>query len=357
MFDSLAEKLQGTLADVRQRGTLTEADVNSAMREIRLALLEADVNFKVVHEFTNAVKERCLGADVIGKLNPGQQVVKIVSEELTALMGGAAPRASASPRGRPDRDPDGRPAGLGQDDRHGEAGPLPARGARAPRSRSRRAMSTGPAAVEQLVKVGRAGGCRGLRAGHRPRPGRDRASGRSSAREHEGKDVLIVDTSGRLHVDEELMAELVRIREAGQAARHPARGRRDDRPGRGQRRRAASPQAVRLRRRRHDQARRRRPRRRRAVGQGRHRQADPVRVAPARSSTSSSASTRTAWRSGSSAWATCMTLIEKARAPVRRGRRAGARAQAAPQRIRARRLPRPAARRSAGWARSRACSG
>ena len=88
MFDSLAEKLQGTLADVRNHGTLTEGDIDAAMREIRLALLEADVNFKVVKQFTAQVKERCLGADVIGKLNPGQQVVKIVAEELTGLMGG-----------------------------------------------------------------------------------------------------------------------------------------------------------------------------------------------------------------------------------------------------------------------------
>ena len=90
MFDSLAEKLQATLADVRGRGTLTEDDVNAAMREIRLALLEADVNFKVVKQFTAQVKERCLGAGVLDSLNPGQQVVKIVNEELAALMGGAS---------------------------------------------------------------------------------------------------------------------------------------------------------------------------------------------------------------------------------------------------------------------------
>ena len=90
MFDTLAEKLQATLADVRGRGTLTEDDVNAAMREIRLALLEADVNFRVVKSFTSAVKERALGADVIGQLNPGQQVVKIVNEELSELMGGAS---------------------------------------------------------------------------------------------------------------------------------------------------------------------------------------------------------------------------------------------------------------------------
>src|SRR6059036_2694908 len=98
MFDSLAEKLQATLADVRGRGTLTEDDINSAMREIRLALLEADVNFKVVKSFTSAVKERCLGADVVGALNPGQQVVKIVNEELSALMGGASRGVTFSPR-------------------------------------------------------------------------------------------------------------------------------------------------------------------------------------------------------------------------------------------------------------------
>src|SRR3982750_3579357 len=98
MFDVLAEKLQQTLADVRARGTLTEDDINKAMREIRLALLEADVNFRVVKDFTGRVKERALGADVVGQLNPGQQVVKIVHEELTALMGGAAAGISFSPR-------------------------------------------------------------------------------------------------------------------------------------------------------------------------------------------------------------------------------------------------------------------
>ena len=82
MFDSLAEKLQATLADVRGRGTLTEDDVSAAMREIRLALLEADVNFKVARQFTSQLKERCLGAGVIGGLNPGQQVIKLVHDNV-----------------------------------------------------------------------------------------------------------------------------------------------------------------------------------------------------------------------------------------------------------------------------------
>ena len=89
MFDALAGRLQGTLAEVRNRGTLSEQDVDAAMREIRLALLEADVNFKVARQFTSQLKERCLVAGVIGGLNPGQQVIKLVAEELTSLMGRA----------------------------------------------------------------------------------------------------------------------------------------------------------------------------------------------------------------------------------------------------------------------------
>src|SRR4051795_12787979 len=97
MFDSLSEKLQGALSGVRQRGALTEEDISKAMREIRLALLEADVNFKVVKQFTTTVKERCLGVEVTKQLNPGQQVVKIVNEELTALMGGASAGITFAP--------------------------------------------------------------------------------------------------------------------------------------------------------------------------------------------------------------------------------------------------------------------
>src|SRR3954447_4475338 len=88
VFDQLSDRLQATLSDVRSRGKLSESDVDAAMREIRLALLEADVNFKVVKTFTKTLKERCLGAGVMDSLDPGQQVVKIVNEELAGLMGG-----------------------------------------------------------------------------------------------------------------------------------------------------------------------------------------------------------------------------------------------------------------------------
>jgi signal recognition particle subunit SRP54 len=211
MFDSLAEKLQATLADVRQRGTLSEEDVAAAMREIRLALLEADVNFKVVREFTTQLKERCLGADVVGRLNPGQQVVKIVGEELTELMGGASGALSFSPR----------PptvilmAGLQGSGKTTATAKL----ARYLREEHSAAVAVAacdvyrPAAVEQLVKVGGQAGAAVYEQGTEHDPVEIAKWALERARE-EGKDVLIVDTSGRLHVDEELMAELVRIREA-----------------------------------------------------------------------------------------------------------------------------------------------
>jgi signal recognition particle subunit SRP54 len=211
MFDSLAEKLQATLSDVRQRGTLTEQDIDGAMREIRLALLEADVNFKVVRQFTAQVKERCLGTEVIGRLNPGQQVVKIVSEELAALMGGASAGLSFSPRP---------PTVILMAGLQG-SGKTTATAKLARYLREEHAASVAvaacdayrPAAVEQLVKVGAQAGAEVYEQGTERDPVDIAAWALERARQ-EGKDVLIVDTAGRLHVDEELMAELVRIRQA-----------------------------------------------------------------------------------------------------------------------------------------------
>ena len=214
MFDSLAEKLQATLSDVRQRGTLTEQDVDRALREIRLALLEADVNFKVVRQFTADVKERCLGAEIVGRLNPGQQVVKIVAEQLTELMGGESEElgfASTPPTVI-------LLAGLQGSGKTTAAAKL----ARHLHEHHNSSVALAacdtyrPAAVEQLVKMGaRAGATVYYQSPPAPEPDPVEiarwALGR--ARE-EGKDVLIVDTSGRLHVDEELMAELVRIHAA-----------------------------------------------------------------------------------------------------------------------------------------------
>jgi signal recognition particle subunit SRP54 len=209
MFDTLSERLQAALSDVRSRGTLTEDDINKAMRAIRLALLEADVNFQVVKRFTTAVKERALGADVLASLNPGQQVVKIVDEELTSLMGGA---------GRDLVFPSSKPtviliAGLQGSGKTTACAKL----ARHIREEHKKDVALAacdvyrPAAAEQLVKVGEQAGATVYEQG----TGRDPvdiaewALGRAKS---EGKDVLIVDTSGRLHVDAELMKELAEIK-------------------------------------------------------------------------------------------------------------------------------------------------
>jgi signal recognition particle subunit SRP54 len=211
VFDSLAEKLQSTLSDVRGRGALTEDDVNRALREIRLALLEADVNFKVVKQFTATVKERCLGADVLGTLNPGQQVVKIVNEELAALMGGASVGVSFAPR----------PptvvlmAGLQGSGKTTAAAKL-ARWLREEHGSSVALAACDvyrPAAVDQLVKVGAQVGAEVYEQGTDRDPV-DIARWALDRAKAEGKDVLVVDTSGRLHVDRELMDELVEIRKA-----------------------------------------------------------------------------------------------------------------------------------------------
>jgi signal recognition particle subunit SRP54 len=211
VFDALSEKLQATLTDVRGHGTLTEADIDKAMREIRLALLEADVNFKVVKTFTTTLKERCLGADVIGTLNPGQQVVKIVNEELAALMGGASMGVTFSPR----------PptvivmAGLQGSGKTTAAAKL-ARYLKAEHGSSVALAACDvyrPAAVDQLVKVGAQVGAEVYEQGTDRDPV-DIARWALDKAKTEGKDVLIVDTSGRLHVDQELMDELVRIRGA-----------------------------------------------------------------------------------------------------------------------------------------------
>jgi signal recognition particle subunit SRP54 len=211
MFDSLSEKLQETLTDVRQRGTLTEDDVDKVMREIRLALLEADVNFRVVKSFTASVKERCLTEEVIGHLNPGQQVIKIVDEELTALMGGAGAGITFSPR----------PptvilmAGLQGSGKTTATAKL-ARHLHAEHSSSVAVAACDvyrPAAVEQLVTVGGQAGADVYERGTDGDPVEIATWARDRATE-QGKDVLIVDTAGRLHVDKELMDELAAIKKA-----------------------------------------------------------------------------------------------------------------------------------------------
>src|SRR5688500_12396873 len=181
------------------------------MREIRLALLEADVNFKVVKQFTGTVKERALGLEVQRQMNPGQQVVKIVNDELTALMGGASAGLTFSPRP---------PTIILMAGLQG-SGKTTATAKLARHLREQHGSSVAvaacdvyrPAAVEQLVKVAGQAGATVYEQGTDRDPvdiarwARDQAA-------RDGTDVLIVDTSGRLHVDQALMAELANIKKA-----------------------------------------------------------------------------------------------------------------------------------------------
>lgn len=208
MFDALADKLQGVLGGLRKSGRLDEETIGKAMREIRLALLEADVNFKVVKEFVENVRERALGQDVLKSLTPGQQVVKIVHEELTTLMGQGDSRLAF-----------GRPptvilmVGLQGSGKTTASAKLALRlrkdgkdPALVPCDLAR------PAAIDQLEQLGKQIQIPVYRSEQRDpvavaREGVDRAR-------QDGKDVVILDTAGRLHVDEVLMAELVAIRDA-----------------------------------------------------------------------------------------------------------------------------------------------
>ncbi len=208
MFDQLSDRLQATLSEVRSRGKLNEADVDRAMREIRLALLEADVNFKVVKSFTTQVKERCIGAGVLESLDPGQQVVKIVNEELASLMGGASRDLALASSG---------PtvilmAGLQGSGKTTACAKLAKHLAKDGKDVALAACDLQrPAAVDQLVTVGKDAGATVYSQGTERDPV-DVAEWALGQAKADGRDALIVDTAGRLHIDEELMDQLVAIR-------------------------------------------------------------------------------------------------------------------------------------------------
>jgi signal recognition particle subunit SRP54 len=209
MFDALSDRLQAALDDVRSRGKLTEDDVTKAMRQVRLALLEADVNFKVVKQFTDSVRERALGQDVLDSLNPGQQVVKIVSDELAEVMGGAGRELAFAKPG---------PTVILMAGLQG-SGKTTACAKLARHLREEHGMNVAlaacdvyrPAAVDQLVKVGGQAGAHVYEQGTGRDPV-DIAEWALDQAKQDRRDALIIDTSGRLHIDEELMKELAQIR-------------------------------------------------------------------------------------------------------------------------------------------------
>ena len=207
MFDTLGDKLNAALGPLRSRGKLDEEVISRSMREIRLALLEADVNFRVVKDFVARVKERALGQDVARSLTPGQQVVKIVHEELTALMGTGDSKLVFASKG---------PTvillaglqGSGKTTAAAKLALLLRKEDRAPALVA--ADLQRPAAVDQLQQLGRQIQIP-VFTGTEPVEAAKVGIQQASA---QGRDVVIVDTAGRLQIDEDLMAELGRIKDA-----------------------------------------------------------------------------------------------------------------------------------------------
>src|SRR4051812_16916664 len=207
MFDALADKLQSALGDLRGRGTLDEETITRAMREVRLALLEADVNFEVVKDFVAHVRERALGQEVQKSLTPGQQVVKIVHEELTELMGSGSSQIAFSPR-PPTSILLAGLQGSGKTTTAGKLALLLKNEGRKPALVA--ADLQRPAAIDQLIQLGSQVDVP-VYAEERKDPVRAVHDGIERAKA-DGRDVVILDTAGRLHVDEALMEELAAVR-------------------------------------------------------------------------------------------------------------------------------------------------
>ena len=207
-FESLSEKLSAAFKRLRSKGKLSESDIKSAMREVRMALLEADVNYKVAKDFVAKVSERAVGQAVMESLTPAQMVIKIVNEELTALMGGTAERIRLNSKGPTVLMMCGL-QGAGKTTHAAKLGKFF-------RKEGHRPLLVAcdiyrPAAIEQLKIVGAQAGVPVFELGQeKPEVIAEKAY--RHARDY-GNDVVILDTAGRLHVDEELMAELQRIKQ------------------------------------------------------------------------------------------------------------------------------------------------
>ena len=207
-FESLSDKLQSAFKKLKGKGVLTEADINEAMREVKLALLEADVNFKVVKGFVSEVKEKCLGAEVLESLTPAQQIIKIVNQELVELMGGTGSKLTYSPSGFTTL----MMVGLQGTGKTTTCGKL----ANYLKQHGKKPMLCAcdiyrPAAIDQLEVVGKSVNTPVFTMRDSKNPAEIALAAKKEA-EKKGFDVLIVDTAGRLQIDEALMDELVEIK-------------------------------------------------------------------------------------------------------------------------------------------------
>ncbi len=212
MFQNLTEKLANAFKKFRNKGKLTESDVKEGMREVKLALLEADVNFKVVKDFTKSVTERAVGTEVLESLLPAQQIVKIVNEELVKLMGSETPKINISPKP---------PTiimmvglqGAGKTTHTGKIANLY-------KQKSKNPLLVAcdiyrPAAVDQLKIVGQSVNIPVFSLGTKISPVEIAKAGIEHAKKN-GHDMVLIDTAGRLHIDEELMNELLNIKKSVQ---------------------------------------------------------------------------------------------------------------------------------------------
>ncbi|MDY6037726.1 MAG: signal recognition particle protein [Eubacterium sp.] len=209
-FESLSDKLQSAFSKLKGKGVITEADINAAMREVKLALLEADVNFKVVKDFVAGVKEKCLGAEVLQSLTPAQQIIKIVNNELVDLMGGSGSKLTYSPSGFTVLMMVGL-QGTGKTTTCGKLASFLKQSGKKPMLAACDIYR--PAAIDQLEVVGKSVNTPVFTM----RESKDAVKIAVAAREEaerRGFDVLIVDTAGRLQIDEALMDELADIKKA-----------------------------------------------------------------------------------------------------------------------------------------------
>ena len=209
-FESLTEKLQNVFKNLRSKGRLTEADVKSALKEVKMALLEADVSFKVVKQFIKSVQERAIGQDVMNGLNPGQMVIKIVNDELVSLMGSETTEIALRPAGEITVIMMAGLQGAGKTTTTAKiAGKL--------KSKGRKPLLAAcdvyrPAAITQLQINGEKQGVEVFSMGDKRKPVDIAKAAIEHAKSH-GFNVVILDTAGRLHVDESMMQELIEIKE------------------------------------------------------------------------------------------------------------------------------------------------
>ena len=208
MFEGLTEKLSNAFKKFRNKGKLTEADVKEGMREVKLALLEADVNFKVVKEFVKSVTEKAVGSKVLESLVPAQQIIKIVNEELIKLLGGESPKINISPKP---------PTvimmvglqGAGKTTHTAKIASMYKQKGKSPLLVACDVYR--PAAIDQLKIVGESVGVPVFSLGTKISPVEIAKAGIEHAKKN-ANDFIIIDTAGRLHIDEELMGELVKIK-------------------------------------------------------------------------------------------------------------------------------------------------